>query len=159
MSGPLAAAGSLAGGGHPVECGRAKLVVTRSLFLVRKDVVGVLELLESSFGRLVAGVDVGMVLARQRAVSLLDGLGRCVASHAQNLVIIAIWHRATDPGGLALVIRPKLFSPKELYSSIGDRFKRRRVCKQARDFRIETSLRACSGPDVRFQESARPRAF
>ncbi len=64
MSGPFAAAGPLAGGGHSVERSRAELVIARPLFLVRKDVVGVLELLESRFSGLVTRVNVGMVFAR-----------------------------------------------------------------------------------------------
>src|SRR2546428_161188 len=43
----------------------AELIVFLALLRVAKDLVGLVELLESSLGRLVAGVDVGMVLARQ----------------------------------------------------------------------------------------------
>ena len=62
MSGPLCPARSLTGGGHSVECRGTKLVITSPLLLVRQDVVRVLDFLEPGLGRLVARIDVGMIL-------------------------------------------------------------------------------------------------
>ena len=59
-----------------------------------------LNFLEAGFRRLVTGIDVGMVLSREPPVRLFDGVGRRVASHPQNLVIIAIWHRMPNPDRL-----------------------------------------------------------
>ena len=82
---------------HPLERGMAMTVVQRPLLLVRQDVVGLLDFLELRFRRLVARIDVGMVLPCQRSIGLLDRLGRRVTSHPKDLVIIAFCHRATFP--------------------------------------------------------------
>ena len=63
--GPVAGAGSRPGRGHPFERRVAVLVIPVPLFLVRQDVVSLLELLELRLGRLVARIDVGMVLPSQ----------------------------------------------------------------------------------------------
>ena len=75
---------------------------------VGEDVVGLLDFLELRLGRLVARVDVGVVLPRQAAIRLLDLLGRGVSGDAQDLVIIAVGHRrvvASLPWG-GVYLRP-----------------------------------------------------
>jgi len=49
----------------------AVLIVFLAFFFVGEDLVSLVYLLEFLFGRLVTGIDVGVVLARQLAVSLL----------------------------------------------------------------------------------------
>ena len=90
------------GRGHPLERRPAMAVVKCPFLLVRKDVVSRLNFLESALRRLVARIDVGMVLPREPTIGLFDGLGRRVASHSQDFVIIAFGHRATESVSYAM---------------------------------------------------------
>jgi hypothetical protein len=63
-------------------------VVLLALVSVREDVVGGVDLLEDRFGGLVAGVDVGVVLAGKAAVSGPDFFVGRLAADAQDFVII-----------------------------------------------------------------------
>ena len=54
----------------------AELVVHLTLLLVAENVVGLPDLLEALFSRLVAGVHVGMIFAGQPAVGFPDLVGR-----------------------------------------------------------------------------------
>src|SRR4051794_17764229 len=64
-------------------------VVLLALVRVAHDVVGRLDLLEALLGRLVAGIAIRVVLARELAVRLLDLLGRRLAVDAQDGIWIA----------------------------------------------------------------------
>ena len=66
--------------GHGTEA-----VVGRPFFPVRKDLVGLVDLLELT---LVPGRPVGMILMREPAVRLLDLLLAGAPRHAQNVVVI-----------------------------------------------------------------------
>jgi hypothetical protein len=70
--GVLAACGGGRGGGVDGVGVEAELVEDLALFVVGEDVVGFGDLLELFFGLLVAGVDVGVVLARELAEGLAD---------------------------------------------------------------------------------------
>ena len=74
----------------------AELVVLGPLFRVAQDRVGLLDLLEPGLGRLVPGVEVGMVFPGQLAVGLLDvGQGRSPGD-PQDLIIIFRHYRTSD---------------------------------------------------------------
>ncbi len=69
----------------------AELVVGGALFGVRKDRVGLVDLLHAAFRvRLLRHVRV--VFARELAVGLLDLLGRGVARHAERLIVVLEFH-------------------------------------------------------------------
>ena len=73
----------------------AELVVLGPLLRVAEDRVGLLDLLEPGLGRLVPGIEVGMVFAGQLPVGLLDvGQGRSPGD-AQDLIVI-FRHRLTS---------------------------------------------------------------
>lgn len=62
------------------------------LLSVGEDVVSVLDLFELGFGRLVARVGVGMMLAGEPTIRLLDLIRRGVALDAEDFVKITIRH-------------------------------------------------------------------
>ena len=66
----------------------AELVVDLALLGIAEDVVGFREQLEFFFRRLVAGIDVGMVLARQLAKRLTNLLGGGGFLHPERFVIV-----------------------------------------------------------------------
>ena len=71
-------------------------LVELGLFVgIREDIVGTLDFLELGLGRLVAGVGVGVMLAREGSVCLFDLVGRGVAGHPKHLVIVAVGHRSS----------------------------------------------------------------
>ena len=61
----------------------AELIVHLALLRVAQDVVGFLDLLEALLGGFVAGIQVGMILARQLAVRLADIVVLGIARDAQ----------------------------------------------------------------------------
>ena len=68
-------------------------VVLLALLGVAENLVGLLDLLESFFGRLgVVGVGVGMPLARQFAIGRLDVFLGGRLRHAEDLVIVFVVH-------------------------------------------------------------------
>src|SRR5204862_296502 len=71
-------------------------VVLLALLGVGEDVVGLGDLLEALLGPLVARVAVGVVLARELAVGLLDLIRRRVLRHTERLVVVG----ATAHGSL-----------------------------------------------------------
>ena len=72
---------------------RQRAVVLLALLGVAEDVVRLGDLLEALLGLLVAGVLVGVVLARELAVRLLDLVGRGLALDAEHLVVVLCGHR------------------------------------------------------------------
>jgi hypothetical protein len=70
------------------SAGRAERVVARALLGIRQDLVRAADLLEPLLGRGVT-VHVGMVLAGEPAVRLLDVVLRRVAPDAEDLVEVA----------------------------------------------------------------------
>src|ERR1041385_2927287 len=72
---------------------RAKLVVLLALGGIAEDLVGLVDLLELGVGRLVAGIDVRVMLARELAEGLLDLLVRRAFAHAERGVIVFEFHR------------------------------------------------------------------
>ena len=77
----------------------AELIVHLAFLCVREDVVSFLHLLELLFRGFVAGVQVGMILARKFPVGLPDFLLRRLAGDAQQFVIILFscsGHRVSD---------------------------------------------------------------
>src|SRR5262249_38287322 len=67
---------------------RAHLVVATALLGVGEHLVGLVDLLEARLGLAVAGVDVGMVLARELAVGGLDLLAARGLRDAERLVVV-----------------------------------------------------------------------
>ena len=88
--GPLAGARTRTGAGEAVLGVEAELVVHLPLLGVAEDVVGFLNVLEALLGGFVAGVEVGMVLARQLAVGLADIVRGGLARHPEGFVIIVL---------------------------------------------------------------------
>src|SRR5581483_961307 len=76
----------------------AEAVVGRALLLVLERLVGFRDLLEAL---LCVGLlrDVGVVLARELAVGLLDLLVARAALHAQRLVVVLVLHPPEGGGG------------------------------------------------------------
>jgi hypothetical protein len=64
-------------------------VVELALLSVGENVVGFLQLLEALFRRLVAGVEVGVMLARELAIRRLDVAIARAAPDAQHLVVVS----------------------------------------------------------------------
>src|SRR5579862_8356201 len=100
---------ALPGPAAPVKCcaawkaascgsrpGTPNAVVLLAFFFVAEDVVGVLNLLEARFGLLVAGIAIGMMLARQFAIRLFDFVVRGVFGYAQDFIVIARHGRITS---------------------------------------------------------------
>src|SRR6185437_8534314 len=71
----------------------AKLVIHLALFRIGKRLVGFLNLLELFFGRFVARVQIGVILARELAVSCANVLHACLARHSEQFVIIGFCRR------------------------------------------------------------------
>src|SRR5262249_39051541 len=67
---------------------KAVLIVHLALLRVRENVVGFLQLLEFFFGGFVAGIQIGMVFAREFAECRTNILGGRFARHAKEFVII-----------------------------------------------------------------------
>ncbi len=79
-------------------CGRidvvgveAKLVVNLALLGIAENVVGLGERLELLLRALVAGIDVGMILARELAESLADVVRRGSLLHAKDGVVVFVF--------------------------------------------------------------------
>ena len=70
----------------------AELVVLLALLRIAEDLVRLVDLLELRLGRLVAGVHVGMMLAGELAVRLLDLFLRRALGDAERLVIVLEFH-------------------------------------------------------------------
>jgi len=73
---------------RPVLRIEAVLVEHLLLFRIAQDVVGLLNAFEALFGRLVARVEVGMVLAREAAVRLPNFIGIRGAGNTQRRVVV-----------------------------------------------------------------------
>ncbi len=87
--------GAPARAGIGFSCGRidivgikTDLVVDLALFGIAQDIVGLGDGLEFLFGRLVAGVDIRMVLTRKFTEGLADVLGRGGFLHTEEFVVI-----------------------------------------------------------------------
>ncbi len=72
-------------------------VVSAPLLRFLQDVVGFLNLLKFLLGVLVARVDVGVELAGQPAIGLLDLGFRSAASDAQDFVVVPFFHDRIIP--------------------------------------------------------------
>src|SRR5579884_387839 len=86
---------ALESAGTLLRAGMAEHVVTPAFLLVAEDFVGFVDLFESffcGFFLLFGGLEIGMVLARQPAVGLLDVLLGSVSIDSERLVIIAFGH-------------------------------------------------------------------
>jgi len=72
---------------------RPKLIVSLAFVRIRENFVGLVYLFEFFLGRFISGIYIGMVLARQRSVRLLDLiLGRRVGK-AKDFIIISKLNR------------------------------------------------------------------
>jgi hypothetical protein len=76
----------------------AQLVVLLPLLRIAEHLVGLVDFLELRLGRLVAGVDVGVVLARQLPVRALDLLVGGGLGDPERLVVVLEVHRVRAPG-------------------------------------------------------------
>ena len=76
-----------------------KFVVLAPFLGVAQDLVRLVDFLEARFGGLVAGIQIGMILARQPPISFLDLFLVRVLLNTQNLVVVLILH-ADSPLGL-----------------------------------------------------------
>ena len=66
------------------------LIVDLAFFGVAQDIVSFLDLFETLLGRFVAGIQIGMIFARQLAIRLANLVFFCVPRHAKNFVIILL---------------------------------------------------------------------
>src|SRR5262249_10111648 len=84
--------------------GVAELVVAAAAVRVAQHLVGFRRFLEARFGRVVAGIAVGMELQRELAIGLLDGLLARGALDTQDFVVVALGgHQRFSAGVLATV--------------------------------------------------------
>ena len=74
----------------------AELVIGGAPFGVAQDLVGFPDLLEPCFGAVVL-VQVGMEFARKRAVGAFDVVLRGGFLHAENLIVVLVFHRGVVP--------------------------------------------------------------
>ena len=75
---------------HPdMNPGKAELVVARLLVWVAQNLVRLVDLLELLLGFLVAGVHVGVILARELFVCFFDLFFRSALGNAEHLVIVS----------------------------------------------------------------------
>ena len=79
---------SLRGRGIDIVGVEADLIVDFAFLGIAENVVGFGKRLELLLGRLVPGIDVGMILARQLAERLADLVGRGRLLHAEDFVIV-----------------------------------------------------------------------
>ncbi len=87
-------------GPAPVREGAGAAVVLRALLGVAEHVVRLGDLLEARLGLLVVGVAIGVVLAREFAVGLLDLLRGGALVHPERLVVVrSRRHRLCSSGG------------------------------------------------------------
>ena len=77
-------------GGIDVVGVEAELIVDLALLGIAEDVVGLGDGLEFLFGRLVAGIHVGMIFARKFAEGLADVLRRGRLLHAEGGVVVLL---------------------------------------------------------------------
>ena len=82
---------------------KPELIVHLPLLGIAQDVVSLLNVLESVFRRFVAGIEIGMILAREFAVGLADIVRRGLPFHAERLVIFVLWrgHKVRPQSGFA----------------------------------------------------------
>src|SRR5688500_11401723 len=70
----------------------AELIIAFALFRISKDLIGDGYFLESFFGRLVAWIDVRMILARELPVRFADFVGAGRRLNAQDPIIVLFLH-------------------------------------------------------------------
>src|SRR5258706_1844376 len=102
---PLLVAARLLGVEPSGETGLAELVIKLALFFVAEDVVGNRQIFEFVFGFFVAGIYIGMIFARELAVSLTHVIFRCAAFDAKYFVIILLCHRCLQVNHPALTCK------------------------------------------------------
>src|SRR5882724_4951815 len=79
--------------------GRGPLQVVRpALGRIAEDLVRLADLLEALLRRLVSGIQVGMILARQLPVGFLDFGGARLSGHTEDLIVVHGWKRHLQPG-------------------------------------------------------------
>jgi len=69
------------------------VIVLLALVGIGENLVGLVDVFESLLGRRIARVDVGVVLASQTAIGLLDVFFRSALGNAQHLVVVFVFHR------------------------------------------------------------------
>src|SRR5581483_10845611 len=89
---PLFVAARLVGVEAGGEARLAEFVVELALLRVAQHVVGNRDIFEFALGLFVAGIDVGVILARELAVRFADIVVGCAALDAQNFVEVAVGH-------------------------------------------------------------------
>jgi len=92
-TGPAEAASRAGGAAHArIDAGMAELVVGGPLSGIAQGLVGLLGLLETLFGLLVARITIGMVFLRQSPEGLLQLRLAGVPADAQHFVIVSLRH-------------------------------------------------------------------
>src|SRR5437868_3844445 len=100
---------------HPVLRIEAILIVHLLLLRIAENVVRFLYFLEAVLGRLVARIQVRVMLAREAAISLADIIRARLASDAERLVVVGLCHIAVsgqrtadrnDPSNLSAGVCP-----------------------------------------------------
>jgi hypothetical protein len=92
----LSAASRRRAAGKPVIGIKSVLIVNLPLLGIAKNVVCLLDILESFFRRFVTRIQVRMVLARKLAVSLADIIRRRLPFHPECFVIFVLGSRHSD---------------------------------------------------------------
>src|ERR1035438_4645320 len=85
------------GAGKTVLGIKAELVVHGTLLGVREHIVGFLDVLEAILGRLIARVEVGVVLPGELPISFADLLGAGLAGYAERFVVVVLGSRHRFP--------------------------------------------------------------
>jgi hypothetical protein len=75
----------------------SELVVFTAFLGVRQHLVGLVDLFELFFGRLIPGVHIRVVLARQFPIRFFDLIRFGVLADAQCLVVILVFHKFDNP--------------------------------------------------------------
>ena len=80
-----------------LEGGVPEALIGGALVGVLQNLIGLAKFLEFVFGRVVAGVAIGMAFHRQLAIGDFQILGCAAVRDPEDLVIIALTHQARPP--------------------------------------------------------------
>ena len=75
------------------QSGLAEFVVKFAFFFVAQNVVGNREGFKFAFRLFIAGIKIGMILARKFAIGLAHVILRCAVFDAESFIIIKVRHR------------------------------------------------------------------
>ena len=89
----LARCATRIGGGKTAFGVEAVLVVHGALLGIAQDIIGLLHVLETVFGGLIPGVEIGVVLAGELSIGFADVVRGCLLGDAERFVILVLGRR------------------------------------------------------------------